>query len=273
MELKIEVYGITHYVSQIKRIVFPDGRKPRLSVNDGSIIESHQPFIAFEQGTYAPPAAVSPTFSFRFDIDAAGDPRSFDAWFLDGHTISVMGPVPGLGQPDFTEKTRVCDMGTLAPGLLLSPDVTKLTSKAASGWLDVSTAREVGGEADGPGGGILIQSAEGEVTIANRFTVHYEVGAPATTVRVGKGPGPGDVTDFALSGKGPWTVMAGNAPLGQLLGADTSHDLAGAPLTHLELVYDLYDFDSKGGRPVPRLARGHVHTMTVAGGLCGPVSK
>lgn len=267
MSLRIEVVGVTLLVPDSNRIVYPDGRAPRIAATDGSIIPSHQAFVAFAQGAYEADAA--PPFSFRADVDGAGEMTQWDAWLLDGHAIVVenAGAVPDGGVD--IDDDGVFQPRWLVPGLQLAAGIDQPFPLGASAWLDVSQATHVRGTADPRVGRLPIMINEEQLDVTSRFTAVYEHADRGAQVRIAKGD---DSLVVRFTDAVSQVVLTGNVPLEELVGGSgITHPSAGSPLTHSELLYALYEMPADVQIQVPYMAGGgHDHHAMSAGAFCGP---
>lgn len=281
--LFVDVCGIAMYLPEVFKVAVVDARKPRKSVTDGSLITPHMPLVGIKAGTYDPPVTVSRKpadpdakdgqpketvghVSFDYDIDALGKPIRFDAFVLDGHSVSFGGVRAPNGKPSSGGKA-FGSMKLLAPDIELCSAVRTGESREVVGMIDFSNAFSVQGRAHGLHPGPLT-FGHNIVDCADMAIATFEVGEEDTPcVRFEKDD---QVTTIALKGKGPWRVMVGNFPVDELVGNHETVLKEDVPLTHLELYYALYHVQPFDSIVVPR-GDNHVHVGTrTATGRCGP---
>lgn len=253
----LEVLGITMLVPKQKRVFLPDGREPRVSSANRSVIPPHHPFVAIEQGGYE---GADPAFSFSFDVDGSGAQRRFDAWLLNGHTVSIEGP-KGDGTID---ADGVFDMTWIVGDWKLRDD---LGDRAVT-TIDLSNAGRVEGTCVGYRPRQQLRVGEEMREVPPKLTARFPP-AGATAIHIAK---KGERNVIPL--RDACTVIVGNAPLPELFG----HHMAmepDAPLTHLELLFSFYDQSEDRRFTLPLAVGHHHHAMTAddMSGLCGPAVR
>jgi hypothetical protein len=259
--LSVDVCGVAMFLPDVYRILVIDGRKPRVSVTDKSMIPAHIPMIGIQSGTYEPPATAS-KLTFEYDVDGNGAPVRFDAFMLDGHTVSF-GGVKSSGTPVIGGK-RFASMKELSADAELCSGVRAGCSRQVVGTIDFSNARTIRGKPHGKDSSPL-KFGHKELDVADMAAATFEATDAPPTIHFKKGD---ETLTIELTGNGPWRVMVGNFPVEEIVGTQTAPPQHDAPLTHLELYYDLYHVGRHDSLPIPTGAN-HLHART-ANGRCGP---
>jgi hypothetical protein len=282
-DVTLDIFGVTLLLTKAKKIVLADGRKPRKSVSDpGAIIPGHFPFLAIESGRYVAyrgdrREAIKPVMSFAYDLDGAGVKTPLDAFVLDGHVVSFSEVEPHSGD---INPRNIPQMNTLVERLELCPAVAAGTSRQVVATIDLTNARLAQGMDHGAHSdhrlrfGATVSNAP-EKLIAKFERTH---GKPRIELKRRE-------SDLRRDGQDTFTieldrddppprVMIGNVPAEEVMDLNFLPDGKEIPLTHIELLYDLYH-GAPAALPVPRCtdhvkgsaAGAHAHT---AGGHCGP---
>jgi hypothetical protein len=278
----LDIFGVTLLLTKARKVVLADGRKPRNSVSDpGAIIPGHFPFLAVESGRYAIYSAekqkIKPVMSFSYDLDGVGKKTPLDAFVLDGHVVSLSEIEQNNGD---INPRNIPQMNTLVDGLELCPAVVAGTSRQVVSYIDLSNARLVQGMDHGAHSehrlrfGTTVSNAP-EKLIA-KFERTHDKPRIELKRREMKRDGQDAFTIELDRADPPPRVMVGNVPAEEVMDLNILPDGKEIPLTHIELLYDLYH-GAPAALPVPRCtdhvkqagAAGGAHPHT-AGGHCGP---
>lgn len=277
-DLTVDVLGVAMFLPKQKRVILVDGRKPRLSVNDPStIIPAHLPIIAFEPRKYRASTVskgkvrrVPSRMSFDYDLSGQDDEQRFDAFLLDGHTVTFENvQARGSVKP---EDESIASMKSLAGKLTLCSDVIAGKAKEVVATINLSNAATIIGEAHGNHSEHTLRFGHEEKNCAEKVTsrfVRKKNEQPVVCLTNENG----DNVMITLTGGGPWTVMIANVPAEELINMNSTPEGRDVPLTHVELLYDFYHLGRNDPRPIPRCTdHRHAHAHSTDG-HCGPPVK
>lgn len=309
--LTVEVFGVSMLLANPDKVVLPDGRRPRVASDGKSPIPTHIAFIALDPDSYDR-SAISPSFSFQYDVNGGQKDQPFDAFLLDQSVVTFEGVKRSDPKIKNDNIPSIADL--LGDSAELCPSVWDGSSKNVVGTIELAEADTIEGRDHGDHlqpvtfGSTKRNWAE---TVVATFLVGE---APAIRVRPGRahaatergksktnghgngnGNGHGgtsekkikslDVT-IPLKGDHPPYVVIANVPPEELMKLNMVPEGQGVSLSHLELLYDFFHFKGTAGPPkcddhafphthAPKPQAQGAHGMRIAGDRahCGPPVK
>jgi hypothetical protein len=263
-EITLEVFGVAMLLEKKKKIVFVDGRKPRISFTDGkSIIPPHMPFIAFRPGSYE--SSQESKMSFSYDVNGDGKTTRFEGFLLDGHVVSFERVVKGEAALNDGSIAPMTALGSFE----LCPGVLNGTNSQIVATLDVSNATDIAGTDHGD----QVHAISFGSTVRNwaeKITVTFKAKGAKPTLLLKKN-GKTDLT-VTLKGDGPWTIMTGNVPPEEVMNVSLPGEIHdNVPLTHVELLFDFYHMPAAAmvGVPKPPACTNHAHAHVAGARIAG----
>lgn len=267
-DVTVEILGMALYVSEANKVVLVDARKPRQSKTDkGTLIPGHYAFIAFAPGTYQAPRGVRPAIAFDYDLAGDGQDERYEAFVLDRHTVSFANIDSRAGLA--VQEGLIVDMTDLAGELKLKDSVRRgEVRNEVIACVDLAEASLVRGEAHGIHSAHPLTIGDNEMNCAEKICADFTAGRNTPRVVLTQGEGKTAIaTEFNLIGEGPWTIMIANIPVEEVMDLNMIGTGRNVPLTHCELIYDLYE-DTDDIR-IPTCNHHHDAAAT-AEGHCGP---
>lgn len=271
--LEVGILGVAILLPDKKLVIFPDGRKPRLSVDKpGKIIDPHFAVIAFECGKFKARLRngqeVPPTFTFNYDLSGHHKPVCYGGFFFERHKV-VFKNVDST-DPEIDTKD-IASMSDLVPNLQMCSDVTSGKSPYVIGLVDLTGACSIKGKSHGLHGKHAINLGNKPPrNCAELIVAKFHVKPTPPIVMMLHPKNRCHDLIIELTGKGPWRVMCANVPVDELLSANESTTEKGLHLTHIELLYDLYHLGAGQSRVVPYCPEDHPLFAQVINGHCGP---
>lgn len=267
----IHVFGVSMLLPEQKRIVLVDGRRARASeAVKGQIIPTHLPFMAVPPGSYE--TGIKSKMSFEYDVDGASadvDEPRFDAYPLDGDMISIENVVPPAGnnmEDDYI--VGIPSMQPLAGDIQLCEAVLTGASSRVVASIDVANATMVTGGAHGQHSEHGIKFGENERKCDEKIVAAFKRnGRPRLILKRGK-----ETEELSLTGDGPWHIMIANVPVEEIMQMSLMPEGNDVPLTHFELLYDLYHVGPGFVPKVPVCHNHHAH-RAASGSHCGPPAR
>ncbi len=264
-DLTVEILGMALYVPSVNHnVILVDARKPRKSKTDkGTLIPGHYAFIAFAPGTYEAPRAMKPAIAFDYDLAGDGQDERYEAFVLDRHSVGFQNVDTRAGRA--VQDKLIASMTDLAGSLRLKDTVR--SGKPADeviAHVDLSRAALIRGESHGIHSAHPLTIGGKDQDCAEKICAHFMAGTNRPRVVLTKGD---EMTEFNLIGDGPWTVMIANIPVEEVMDLNMIGTGKNVPLTHCELIYDLYE-DTDDIR-IPTCNFHHAAAAT-AEGHCGP---
>jgi hypothetical protein len=265
-DVTVEILGMALYISKAKRVVLVDARKPRKSkTKANTIIPGHYSFIAFEPGTYQAPRGVKPSIAFDYDLAGDGQDERYEAFVLDRHRVTFenMDNQGGFAVQD----GLIASMSKLAGDLGLKDRVVTGEAAEVLGSVDLSGASLVRGEAHGIHSAHPLTIGDEDENFAEKICAHFTAGRNTPRVVLTEVEGQKLRTEFNLVGNGPWTIMIANIPVEEVMDLNMIDPGTEVPLTHCELIYDLYKETKVMNIPTCKF---HHPAAATAEGHCGP---
>lgn len=305
--LTVEVFGVSMLLENPDKVVLPDGRGARVASDGKSPIPTHIAFVALEPDSYDR-SAISPSFTFRYDVNGDENEVLYDAFLLDRSVVTFEGVkkhdpiIKNENIPSIAE--LLGDTAEVCPG------VWDGSSKNVIASIEIDEAATIEGKDHGDH---LQPVTFGSTTRnwAETIVATFELD-DAAAIRVrpskahaangrgrsksksnghgnGNGNGHGhaakkneplDVT-IPLKGDRPQYVFIANVPPEELMKLNVVPEGQAASLSHLELLYNLFHFRGPGGPPkcddhaFPHTHGHAAHGMRISGDRahCGPPVK
>lgn len=277
-QLQVGILGVTVLQPETKKVLLPDGRKARLSSGEPrEIIPPHYPVIAFEAGKWQAVTAdgETPPFQLAFQADLTGHhdgggKECFEGFLLDRHSVSFGSLVsckPAIDKEPFAE------ISELVSGLVFRPGAENGELAEVVGLIDLANAASINGATHGKHGEHKIGLGNSgrrncaEMVLATFDT--YKFG-PVVKLQPLDPKNAAQSMDVVLLGPGPWRMIVANVPADELLALREERPEPGLRLTHIELVYDLFNLHDGQPRVVPICPEEHHELAAVVNGHCGP---
>lgn len=273
--LNVDVFGVTMLLPKEKKVVLVDGRRRRIASDGVSVIPSHVPFLGIEAAAFAKTdPAVKPKLAFSYDVDGNETRTSFECFLLDRHTVTFEGVVE---YDCLVKDANIPRMNSLIGNMRLCPGVKDGTLDRVVGLIDLQHAETIAGADHGNHNHAIAFGADVR-NWAEKITATFIANRPVV-IRLtqnkpqakGAAAAGAELQNMAIHLKpGKWKVMVANIPPEEVLDLyemEANGD-GTVPLTHLELLYDLYHVGygqrfstplCAGHAPVPMNGNGHFH--------------
>lgn len=265
-DLTVEILGVAMFIPTTKNAILVDGARPRPAVTKKDFfIPPHYSFIAFPPGTYQAPREFKAGLRFDYDLGGDGQDESYDAFVLRGHRVIFENVDTSKGQG--LEIDSLAKMTTLAGAIELKPGVEDGTAKEVAACVELGNATFIRGESHGIHNAHAVDFNGKELDCSEKVVAEFRHGTNTPRIRLKNAV---ENIEINLVGSGPWVVMIANIPVEEVMDSNMIVRGPRVPLTHCELIYDLYDINDPATQVRVPTCRFHDVVTQTADGHCGP---